>query len=57
MTEWGIFNDEASDWTAEEAVEAGFYSQADAEEAIRTCYEADDDLVAHQIEEETDKEE
>lgn len=54
MTEFGLFNDEAGDWTAEQAVEAGFYSREDAEKALAT-YDPDDGLVIHEVEEPEDE--
>ncbi len=51
MTEFAIFNDESADWSSEESVEAGFYSRAEAEDAIRTRYSPDDGLVIHAVEE------
>lgn len=47
---YGIFNDESADWTEEEAVEGGFYTKADAEEAAAIRYPDDDDLTVHEIE-------
>ncbi len=55
MNEWGIFNDESADWTAEEAVEAGYYSREEAEAALHERY-ADDDCQTHEIEEPEDEE-
>ncbi len=49
--EWGIFNKESADWTAEQSVEAGFYSREEAEEAIASRYSDEDDLVVHKCEE------
>jgi hypothetical protein len=43
MTEWGIFNDESEDYTADEAIEAGFYSREEAEKALTERYSEDDD--------------
>ncbi len=54
MPEYGLFNDESADYTADEAVEAGFYSVADAQAAIRDDYGADDGLEIHLIEEPDD---
>lgn len=54
--EWGIFNDEAADWTAEESVEAGFYSREEAEKAVADRYREEDELVIHEIEEVEDEE-
>ena len=54
--EWGLFNDEAADYTAEQAVEAGFFSQAEAEAAKAERY-ADDDLQVHECEEAEEDEE
>lgn len=51
MTEWGIFNDESADWTAGEAVEAGFYSREEAERAIAERYSVDDELTVHEVQE------
>lgn len=57
MTEWGIFNDESSDYTEPEAIESGFYSQEEAEIAIRERYcEAEDGLHVHVIEEADEEE-
>ncbi len=49
--EWGIFCDESEDWTAEQAVEADFYSKEEAEAAIAKRYRPDDELVVHLVEE------
>ena len=48
--EWGLFNDEAIDFTSIEAVEAGFWSRKEAEAALLARYSADDELVVHECE-------
>lgn len=50
-TEYGIFNDESPDYTAAEAVEAGFYSVGEAEKALAERYSPEDDLHVHPVEE------
>jgi hypothetical protein len=55
--EYGLFNDESSDWTAEEAVESGFYSREEAEIALKTRYNSEDELIIHLVEEEEEEEE
>jgi len=55
MTEYGLFNDESADYSAEESVEAGFYSREEAEAAILARYDADDGLVVHECEEPDDE--
>lgn len=57
MKEFGIFNDEASDWSSEEAVEAGFYSYKEAEQAIKERYNKDDGCIIHEIEDPEEEEE
>ena len=54
--EWGIFNDEAEDWTANNAVEADFYSRAEAEKAL-TKYDPESECIVHECEEEEEEEE
>ena len=54
--EWGIFNDDSADWTADEAVEAQFYSREEAEAALADRYSDDDSLVIHAVEEIDDEE-
>ena len=56
MIEHGLFNNESSSWSAEDSVEAGFYSVEEAEAAIRERYSPDDELVIHAIEDEEDEE-
>lgn len=56
MDEYGIFSDESADWSEEEAIEAGFYSQQEAEMAIRERYSDDDELTVHVIEEPEEEE-
>jgi hypothetical protein len=51
MAEFGLFNDEATDWSEEEAVEAGFYSREDAVTALKERYTEEDELTVHEIEE------
>jgi alkylated DNA repair dioxygenase AlkB len=51
VDEWGIFDDQAADYSAEEAIEADFYNQNDAEEAIRDRYSDEDGLYVHRVEE------
>lgn len=51
MTEWGIFNDESPDYTSEEAVESGFWSKEEAEQALTSRYKDDDDCHVHECEE------
>ena len=51
MIEYGLFNDESADYTADEAVEAGFSSPEDAQRAIDERYSPEDELIIHQIEE------
>lgn len=55
--EWGIFSDESAEYTADEAVEADFYSLAEAETAMKTRYTTEDDLHVHVIEEAEEDEE
>ena len=57
MDEWGIFNDDSTDYTANESVESGFYSKEDADNTIKTRYNIDDNLYSHLIEEEETEEE
>ena len=57
MTEYGIFNNESADYTAEEALEAGFYSEEEARKAITARYPDDDDLEVREVEEPEDEEE
>lgn len=47
--EWGLFNDEAANWTADQAVEAGFYSREEAEAALDARYSIADELIVHEI--------
>lgn len=56
-SEYGIFNDESVDWTAKEAVEAGFFSAEEAEKAIKERYSEEDELIVHRIEEDEEDEE
>lgn len=49
--EWAIFNDESADYTAEESVEAGFYSREEAEAALAERYTDEDDCFVHAVEE------
>ena len=48
--EWAIFNDESSNWTEEESVEADFQSREEAEIAVRERYDSDDSLIVHEVE-------
>ena len=57
MSEWALFNDDSANWTEEEAVEAGFYSRKEAEDALRNRYHTEDDLVIHEVEEADDEDE
>lgn len=57
MNEYGIFNDESADYTAEEAVEAGFYSREEAQRAIRERYGDEDELYVHSVEEPDEEDE
>ena len=54
---FGLFNDESASWAEEEAVEAGFLTAEEAEEANQTRYSPDDELVVHEIEIEEPEEE
>lgn len=56
MTEYALFNDEAPNWTAEESVEAGFYSQEEAELALAARYTPEDELIVHVCEESEEEE-
>jgi hypothetical protein len=56
-TEWGLFNDEAVDYTDGEAVEAGFWSHQEALDALEARYTEEDELHIHAIEEEEEDEE
>lgn len=47
---YGLFNDESEDYTAENAVEADFYSYDEALEALNTVYNNEDQLQIHLIE-------
>lgn len=53
--EWGIFSDESADYTAPEAVEAGFYSKAEAEKRLAEIRKEngddDDNCTVHKVEE------
>lgn len=51
MTEWGLFNDESADWTEGEAVETGFWSREEAEQAVKDRYTPEDELTVHAVEE------
>lgn len=53
--EWGIFNEDSADYTAAEAVEADFWSEAEAKAALAERYAGDDDCYVHQIEEDSDE--
>lgn len=53
---WGIFNDDAADWTAEESVEDDFLTEQDAMKAIAERYSEEDELIAHEIEESEEEE-
>lgn len=50
MQEWGLFNDESANWTEGEAVETGFWSREEAEQANRDRYSPDSELTVHQVE-------
>lgn len=54
--EWGLFNDESADWTSEQAVEAGFWSQEEAEQALKERYTEEDGLVVRQCEDSEEEE-
>lgn len=56
MEEWGLFNDDASAYTADEAVEAGFYTEEEARQAMASRYTPEDDLHVHRCEEDWDEE-
>ena len=49
--QWGLFSDESADWTEDESVEAGFYTRAEAEQALAERYSPDDELTVHEVEE------
>lgn len=51
MAQWGIFNDDSADYTEEEAVEAGFWSENEAFAASIERYPDENDLIIHKIEE------
>lgn len=57
MPEYGIFNDEAPNWSEAEAIEAGFPTIQAARKAIAERYSEEDDLTIHQIEEPDEDEE
>ncbi len=54
--QWGIFNDEASDYSEAEALEAGFYSLAEALAAVSERYSDEDGCTVHLIEEPEEEE-
>lgn len=56
VTEWGIFIDESEDWTAEQALEAQFYSREAAEARLAEAY-AEEDATVHEVEPEEEEEE
>jgi hypothetical protein len=45
--QWGIFNDEAAEFTANEAVEAGFWSKEEAEQELAARYTEEDECFVH----------
>lgn len=49
--EWGIFTDESCDYSAEEALEAGFLSRESAAARIAEAY-AEDGATVHPVESE-----
>jgi hypothetical protein len=49
--EYGIFNNDALDYSEEEALEADFPSQEAAEAAMKERYKDDNDVLVHAIEE------
>lgn len=51
MKEYGIFSPESSDYNAESAIEAGFWSEADASDAMALRY-GDDECHVHECEDE-----
>ena len=55
FNEYGIFDDNAANYTAEEAIEANFYSEFDALAALAIRY-TEDDCHVHIIEEEDEEE-
>lgn len=55
--QWAIFNDDSADWSEDEAVEAGFYSREEGEEALSTSYSEDDGCVIHEVEDPEEEEE
>ncbi len=55
MQEYGIFNDESEDYTADNAVEAGFYSLEEAMKALEERYSDSDDCYTHECEEPKDE--
>lgn len=57
MTEYGIFNDDSVDYSAEEALEVQFYSIEAAEKAIADRYNEEDDVIVHEVEEPEEDEE
>lgn len=54
--QWALFNDESEDWTEENAVEAGFYSEQDAIVAVAERYSEEDELIVHCVEEPEEEE-
>ena len=51
--QYGIFNSESVDYTEAEAVEAGFWTEAEAIDAL-VDFGDDDDLHVHEVEEADD---
>ena len=56
MDEWGIFNDESCDHTEIESLEAGLYSEAEAQTALKERYSDDPHAYVARVEEEGDDE-
>lgn len=50
MAEWGIFNGDSTDHTADWCIEAGFTCREEAEAAIAERYADEGDCYSHEIE-------
>lgn len=50
MAEWGIFGDEAEDYTEAEAVEAGFTSRQAALDHLEDYYDEEDGFFVRRVE-------
>ena len=53
--EYGIFNDDSGTHCADDAVESGFATFAEADDALKTRYSEDDDCYVHECEEEEEE--